>query len=45
MLLRELARGVYAILARLGDPLGDSNFGLIVNWQPVCIRKIYGEMD
>jgi len=29
MEIRELAKGVYAILTELGDPRGDSNFGLI----------------
>lgn len=29
MEIRKAARGVYAILTRIGDPRGDSNFGLI----------------
>ena len=29
MELRELSQGVYAIITELGDPRGDSNFGLI----------------
>lgn len=29
MEIRKLARGVYALLTGIGDPRGDSNFGLI----------------
>ncbi len=37
MELRQLAKNVYAILTELGDPRGDSNFGLIIGNNGVAL--------